>query len=130
MIGDALASLMGEASSVEGTAESRSQLSALGLNSETIEIEGDAELLATLGLTGSNDASSLTGNAIASTNAAIVEGFSVAQLDAEGEIILDGDVDADLDLLASSVDGTANAELTIDELSTLNGVLNIDSDAS
>ncbi len=131
LIGDALASLMGEASSVEGTAESRSQLSALlGLNSETIEIEGDAELLATLGLTSSNDASSLTGNAIASTNAGIVEGFSVAQLDAEGEIILDGDVDADLDLLASSIDGTANAELTIDELSTLNGVLNSDSDAS
>ena len=131
LIGDALASLMGDASSVDGTAESRSQLSALlGLHSETIEIEGDAELLANLGLTSSNDASSLTGDAIASTNAGNVEGFSVDQLDADGEITLEGNIEADLNLLASSVDGTANSELTLDELSALNGVLNSDSDAA
>ena len=131
LIGDALASLMGDASSVDGTAESLSQLSALlGLHSETIEIEGDAELLANLGLTSSNDASSLTGDAIASTNAGNVEGFSVDQLDADGEITLEGNIEADLNLLASSVDGTANSELTLDELSALNGVLNSDSDAA
>ena len=131
LIGDALASLMGDASSVDGMAESRSQLSALlGLHSETIEIEGDAELLANLGLTSSNDASSLTGDAIASTNAGNVEGFSVDQLDADGEITLEGNIAADLNLLASSVDGTANSELTLDELSALNGVLNSDSDAA
>ena len=110
--------------------KSRSQLSALlGLNSNTVGIEGDAEILAAIGLNSTNEASSMTGDAIANTLAGTIEGISVDQLDTSGEITIDSDVDADLKLLAASIEGTADAELTIDEIATLNGVLESDSDA-
>ena len=130
LIANALASLNGDAKSVEGTAESHSQLSALlGLNSNTVGIEGDAEILAAIGLNSTNEASSMTGDAIANTLAGTIEGISVDQLDTSGEITIDSDVDADLKLLAASIEGTADAELTIDEIATLNGVLESDSHA-
>ena len=71
----------------------------------------------------------MTGDAIANTLAGTIEGISVDQLDTSGEITIDSDVDADLKLLAASIEGTADAELTIDEIATLNGVLESDSHA-
>ena len=117
VLADALATLEGKATSVDGDAESRSQLaSLLGLNATSVVLEGDADVLAKLGLSSSNTATSVAGDATSTLVGGELQGTVVGDLDAGGDISLGSDVAADLLLLASSIDGVAYSDASLDQI--------------
>ena len=117
VLADALATLEGVASSVDGNAESRSQLaSLLGLNATTAVVHGDADVLAKLGLDATNTASSVAGDATATFVGGELQGTIVRDFEAGGDISLGSDVAADLALIASSVDGVAYSDASLDQI--------------
>ena len=122
VLADALATLEGVASSVEGNAESRSQLAALlGLNATNVVVEGDAEVLAKLGLDATNTASSVAGDATSTVVGGELQGTTVEDFGTGGDISLGSDVAAEVALLAASVDGLAYSDASLDQIIASHG---------
>jgi len=122
IIANALAVLEGNANSVDGDAVSHSNLGALlGLQAQSVSIEGDAELIAKAGFTATNSAGSLAGDSSSSVSAGNIIGSSVNEFNAEGDITLGSDASADLELLASTLAGFANSDVDLDQVFALEG---------
>ena len=122
IIANALAVLEGSANSVDGDAVSHSNLGALlGLQAQSVSIEGDAELIAKAGFTATNSAGSLAGDSSSSVSAGNIIGSSVNEFNAEGDITLGSDASADLELLASTLAGFASSDVDLDQVFALEG---------
>jgi len=122
IIANALAVLEGNANSVDGDSVSHSSLGALlGLQAQSVSIEGDAELIAKAGFTATNSSGSLAGNSSSSISAANIIGSKVDEFSAEGDITLGSDASVDLELLASSLAGFANSDVDLDQVFALEG---------
>ena len=127
LVANALAVLDGTANSVDGAADSHSDLAALlGLKAQTLSVEGDAELIAKAGLTATNSAASLAGDASSSLNAGEVTGSSVDGFTAGGDITLGADASADVELLASSLAGLATSDAVLDQVFGVEGSYSAD----
>lgn len=122
IIANALAVLEGNANSVDGDSVSHSSLGALlGLQAQSVSIEGDAELIAKAGFTATNSSGSLAGNSSSSISAANIIGSKVDEFSAEGDITLGSDASVDLELFASTLAGFANSDVDLDQVFALEG---------